>query len=59
MWAGRILSGLVTAVLVFDGSIKVMGSAVVKATMPQLGYPDHVAFGLGPRRRRTVLPANF
>jgi len=49
LWTGRIMSGLVTAFLIFDGGIKLTPLAVVSETMQQLGYsasPD-LARGLG------------
>lgn len=47
IWAGRVLSALVILFLLFDGTIKVMQHDVVRETMSGLGYPEHVAFGLG------------
>lgn len=47
VWTGRVLRGLVTAFLVFDGGIKVIGLPVVAETMGELGWPAHLSFGLG------------
>lgn len=47
LWSGRVLSALVVVFLVFDGVIKVMQLDVVREAMTSLGYPDHVAYGLG------------
>src|SRR5262249_12559216 len=38
-WAGRIISGLAAAFLIFDVSIKFSGMPIVAQTMEQLGYP--------------------
>ncbi len=46
-WAGRIISALVVLFLLFDGIIKVIELPVVGETMQQLGYPAHLARGLG------------
>ena len=49
MWAGRIMSGLVIAFLLFDGAVKLVPIAPVTETMEQLGYPVSatLARGLG------------
>lgn len=47
VWAGRALSALVIVFLLLDGAMKVMQLDVVRETMTGLGYPAHVAFGLG------------
>jgi len=49
LWAGRIMSGLVVAFLIFDGGIKLAPLAVVTETMQQLGYSGspELARGLG------------
>lgn len=46
-WAGRIISTLVVLFLLFDGIIKVIELPIVGETMQQLGYPAHLARGLG------------
>jgi len=47
LWAGRILSGLPAAFMLFDGGMKLFKPApVVKATL-QLGYGESVIVGLG------------
>ena len=47
LWVGRVLCALVILFLLFDGAIKVMQLDVVNETMAGLGYPVHIAFGLG------------
>lgn len=49
LWAGRIMSGLVIAFLIFDGGIKLAPLAIVTETMQQLGYSgsQELARGLG------------
>lgn len=49
LWAGRIMSGLVIAFLIFDGGIKLAPLAIVTETMQQLGYSGspELARGLG------------
>jgi hypothetical protein len=47
LWTGRILSGLVVAILVMDGVLKLIKAApAVEATL-QLGYPENTIFGMG------------
>jgi hypothetical protein len=47
LWAGRILSGLPAAFMLFDGGMKLFKPApVVNATL-QLGYAESVIVGLG------------
>jgi len=48
-WAGRILSGLVIAFLLFDGAIKLVPWPVVTETMDKMGYgsSDSLARSLG------------
>ena len=47
VWAGRILSGLGVAFLLFDGVMKLMKPpSVVQATV-QLGYPETAIVGIG------------
>ena len=45
--AGRVLSGLVVAFMLFSAGIKFTGAAVVRATMDQLGFPPELTLGLG------------
>ena len=47
VWLGRIASALVTLFLIFDGVLKVMEVDIALKTTVQLGYPEHVVFGLG------------
>lgn len=46
-WIGWILTGLVAAFLAFDAAIKLIKIAPVTEAFQQLGYPDHLARGLG------------
>ena len=47
LWAGRILSGLVIAFLLFDGAIKLIPLDIVVQTSQELGIPVHLARTLG------------
>lgn len=47
LWAGRLMSGIVVAFLLFDGTIKLLDLAVVRDTLEALGYPASLARGLG------------
>lgn len=49
LWMGRVLTGLVTLFLIFDGGIKLVPIAPVTETMTQLGWPAtaEMARGLG------------
>ena len=47
VWLGRVASALVTLFLIFDGVLKVMEVDIALKTTVQLGYPEHVVFGLG------------
>jgi hypothetical protein len=47
LWAGRVLSGLAAALLLFSGSIKLVKLPPVIETFAQLGIPDHLARGIG------------
>lgn len=47
VWAGRIMSGLVIAFLVFDGAIKLIPLDVVISTSRELGIPVEFARMLG------------
>lgn len=42
IWAGRVLSGLVVAFLLFDGVIKLVPLQVVLDSVKQLGWPNDV-----------------
>jgi DoxX-like family len=42
IWAGRVLSGLVVAFLIFDGVIKLVPLQVVLDSVKQLGWPNDV-----------------
>ncbi len=49
LWSGRILSGLVTLFLLFDGAVKLIPLPVVTQTLDQMGYGagDAMARALG------------
>ena len=47
LWAGRIISGLLVAFLLFDGAIKLVPLDVVITTSQELGIPAHLARTLG------------
>lgn len=47
VWAGRIMSGLVIAFLLFDGAIKLIPLDVVISTSRELGIPVEFARTLG------------
>jgi DoxX-like protein len=46
-WAGRILSGLVVAFMLFDAAMKLMKLQFVIEGTVKLGYPESVVFPLG------------
>jgi hypothetical protein len=46
-WSGRIISGLVTAFMIFDGTIHIMKPAPVVQGFAQLGFPIRLAVPLG------------
>ena len=46
-WAGRILSGLAIAFLLFDSAAKVLQLAPAVEGTVQLGYPESVLLGIG------------
>jgi hypothetical protein len=46
-WAGRIVTGLVTVFLLFDGAVKVVAPAFAAAHSGQLGIPDELVFPIG------------
>ena len=46
-WAGRILTGLVTVFLLFDGGVKVLNPAFAAAAAPQIGYAENLILPVG------------
>ena len=46
-WAGRILTGLVTVFLLFDGGVKVLNPAFAAAAAPQIGYAESLLLPIG------------
>ncbi len=46
-WAGRIITGFVTAFMIFDGVIHIMKPAPVVQGFAQLGFPIRLAVPLG------------
>ena len=46
-WAGRVMSALVVAFLLFDAGIKVMMLEPAVEGSVQLGYPEATVFGIG------------
>jgi hypothetical protein len=46
-WAGRILSGVAVAFLLFDSIIKLIGITPVLDSFGRLGYPVHLTAGIG------------
>ena len=46
-WAGRVVSALVVAFLLFDAGIKVMMLEPAVDGSVQLGYPEATVFGIG------------
>jgi len=47
IWAGRILSGLMVAFLIFDGVTKILKVSQVLEAQTRLGYPANLAPVLG------------
>lgn len=47
LWAGRILSGLFVAFMLFDVGIKLARSPMVEQTLTDLGYPAGLGFPIG------------
>lgn len=47
LWAGRVISALMVAFLVFDGGIKAMMLEPAVQGSAQLGYPESVVFWIG------------
>jgi hypothetical protein len=46
-WTGRVVSGLPVLFLTFDSAIKLVKIGPVTESMARLGYPDHLARGIG------------
>ena len=46
-WTGRILTGLVTVFLVFDGAVKVLNPGFATAAAPQIGYGESLILPIG------------
>jgi len=46
LWGGWALSGLVGAMLIMSGAMKIMGGAEVAASLAHLGFPDDIAMTL-------------
>jgi hypothetical protein len=44
---GNVLTGVVTAFLLFDATIHMLNLEVVKTTMTELGYPTHLSPAIG------------
>ena len=47
LWAGRVLTGLAGAFLIFDGSMKLFKPPVVVEATVRLGYPESTIIGIG------------
>jgi hypothetical protein len=47
VWTGRAVSGLVTLLLLFDGSIKLMNLPFVVRDIVRLGYPPSLVVTIG------------
>ena len=47
IWTGRILSGVATVFLLFDGGAKLSKVAPVVEAMARLGYPSSTIIGIG------------
>lgn len=47
LWTGRTLTALGAAFLLFDGVIKCLQIGAVKDSFAELGYPVHLALGIG------------
>src|SRR5262249_27126374 len=45
LWAGRIISGIVIAFMIFDVGVKLIEMDVVRDNMLRLGFPLHLAGG--------------
>jgi hypothetical protein len=46
-WAGRAISGIVVAFLLFDATIKLLNLEVVRRSYVELGYPPDVGLAIG------------
>ncbi len=46
-WTGRILTGLVTAFLLFDGGFKLLYPGPAVEATAHLGYAEHLIFPIG------------
>jgi len=47
LWAGRVVSGLVIALFLLDGVMKLVKPAVVVSSTVALGYPESEIVGIG------------
>jgi hypothetical protein len=47
LWAGRIVSGLVTAFMLLDGVMKVIKAAPAVEGTVKVGYPESTVVGIG------------
>jgi hypothetical protein len=47
LWAGRVMSGLPVAMLLFSGIIKLVQPAPVVDEFVRLGYPESLVLGIG------------
>jgi hypothetical protein len=47
LWAGRIISALPALMLLVSGVMKLVKPAPVVEGMTRLGYPEHLALGIG------------
>jgi hypothetical protein len=47
LWAGRIISTLVTLFLLFDGAMKVVKASPVMEASAELGIPENAIVGIG------------
>ncbi|UTP38921.1 DoxX family protein [Phenylobacterium sp. LH3H17] len=46
-WIGWVLTGLFTAFMIFDTSIKLLDLEIVRESLVGLGYPAHLGRGIG------------
>ena len=47
LWAGRIISGLAAAMMLFSGVLKLAQPASVLEEFARLGYPESLVLGIG------------
>lgn len=47
LWTGRVLTGIAALFLLMDGSMKLFANPEAIKGTTELGYPEHVLFGLG------------